>query len=44
MDIRRKSFTIRVVRHWYGLSRDVVEAPFLETLKVNLDQALSNLI
>ena len=44
MDIRKKFFTIRVVRHWNRLPRDVVDAPSLETFKVRLDQALGNLI
>ena len=38
MDKRKKFFTIRVVRHWHRLPREVVEA-----FKVRLDQALSNL-
>jgi len=37
-------FTMRVVKHWNGLPREVVEAPSLETLKTRLDRALSNLI
>ena len=44
MDIRKKFFTIRVVRHWHRLNRDVVGAPSLETFKVRLDGALSSLI
>ena len=44
MDIRKKSFTVRVVRHWNRLPRDVVDALSLETFKARLDQALSNLI
>ena len=44
LDIRNKSFTVRVVRHWNRLHRDVVDAPSLETFKVGLDQALGNLI
>ena len=44
MEIRTKSFTVRVVRHWNRLPRDVVDALSLEKLKVRLDQALSNLI
>jgi len=35
---------IRVMRHWSRLLREVVDAPSLETLKVRLDGALSNLI
>ena len=44
LDIRKKSLTVRVVRHWNGLSRDVVDAPSLETFKTRLDQVLGNLI
>ena len=36
-------FTIRVVRHWNTLPREVADAPALETFKVRLDGALSNL-
>jgi len=35
---------VRVVRHWHRLPREVVEAPSLETFKIRLDGALSNLI
>jgi len=34
-------FTVRVVRHWHRLPRDVVDAPSLETLRVRVDRALS---
>jgi len=44
LDIRKKFFTVRVVKHWHRLPREVVEAPSLETLKVKLDGALNNLI
>jgi len=32
-----------VVRHWHKLSKEVVEAPSLETFQVRLDGGLSNL-
>ncbi|KFP15374.1 hypothetical protein Z169_13924, partial [Egretta garzetta] len=44
LHIRKKFFTIRVVKHWNRLPREVVEAPSLETFKARLDGALSNLI
>ncbi|KAK4830157.1 hypothetical protein QYF61_008668 [Mycteria americana] len=44
LDLRKKLFTMRVVRHWHRLPREVVDAPSLETFKVRLDGALSNLI
>ncbi|KFP57492.1 hypothetical protein N323_07382, partial [Cathartes aura] len=43
-DIRKKFFTIRVVRHWNRLPREVVDAPSLEAFKARLDGALSNLV
>ncbi|KFP17019.1 hypothetical protein Z169_12563, partial [Egretta garzetta] len=44
LDIRKKFFPMRVVKHWNRLPREVVEAPSLETFKARLDGALSNLI
>ncbi|KFR07244.1 hypothetical protein Y956_16632, partial [Nipponia nippon] len=44
LDIRKKFFTMRVVKHWNRLCREVVDAPSLETFKARLDRALSNLI
>ncbi|KFV92639.1 hypothetical protein N326_05167, partial [Eurypyga helias] len=44
LDIRKKFFTERVVRHRKSLPRDVVDAPSLEVFKARLDEALSNLV
>jgi len=33
-----------LVKHWHRLPRDLVDALSLETFKVRLDQALSNLM
>ncbi|KFQ66103.1 hypothetical protein N335_13469, partial [Phaethon lepturus] len=44
LDIRKKFFTMRVVRHWNRLPREAVDAPSLEVFKVRLDRALSNLV
>ena len=44
MDIRKKFFTIRVLRHWHRLPRAAVDAPSLKGLKFRLDGALSNMI
>ena len=44
LDLRKKFFTMRMVKLWSGLPREVVEAPFLETFKARLDGALSNLV
>ena len=35
---------MRVVNHWHRLPGEMVDAPSLETFKVRLDRALSNLI
>jgi len=44
LDIRKKFFTMRVVRHRKQFTREVVDAPSLEFFKARLDDALSNLI
>ena len=44
LDIRKKSFTVRAVRHRHRLPSDVVDALSLEIFKARLDKALSNLI
>jgi len=44
LHIRKKFSTIRVVKHWNRLPREVVEALSLETFTTGLDGALSNLV
>jgi len=44
LGIRKNFFTMRVVKHWHRLPREVGDAPSLETFKARLDGALSNLI
>ncbi|KFP11291.1 hypothetical protein Z169_05061, partial [Egretta garzetta] len=44
LDIRKKFFTMRVVRHWNRLPRAVVDVPSMEVFKARLDGALSNLV
>jgi len=42
LDIRKKFFTVRVVKHQHRLPREVGKASSLGTFKVRLDGALSN--
>ena len=44
MGIREKIFTLRVVRRGNRLFREMMDAPSLETFKVKMDRALSNLM
>jgi len=42
--IRKKFFTMRVVKHWHRLPREAAAAPSLSVFKARLDGALSNLV
>ncbi|KFV49229.1 hypothetical protein N341_04126, partial [Tyto alba] len=44
LDIRKTFFTMRVVKYWHRLPREMVDAPSLETFKVQIDGALSILV
>jgi len=44
LDIRKTFFTMRVVKHWNRLPREVVEDPSLEIFKAGLHRAVSNLV
>ncbi|KFQ15041.1 hypothetical protein N330_13341, partial [Leptosomus discolor] len=44
LDIRKKFFTLSVLRHWNRLPKEVVDAPPLAVFKTSLDVAFSNLV
>jgi len=44
LDIKKKFFSMRVVKHWNRLSTEFVAAPSLEVFKARLDRALNNLV
>ena len=44
LDVNKKFFTMRMVRHWNSLPREAVNAPSLEVFKARLDGALNNLV
>ena len=44
LDIRKKFFPVRVLRHWHRLPREAVAAPSLAVFKARLDGAWSNLL
>jgi len=44
LDIRKKFFSVRVVRHWHRLPREIVAGPSLAVFQARLDEVLSNLV
>uniref|UniRef100_A0A8C3I6M2 Reverse transcriptase domain-containing protein n=1 Tax=Chrysemys picta bellii TaxID=8478 RepID=A0A8C3I6M2_CHRPI len=44
LDIRKKFLTVRMVKHWNKLPREVVESPSLEIFKSKLDKCLSGMV
>jgi len=44
LDIKKKFFTMRIVKHWHRLPREAVAASSLEVFKARFDGALRNLV
>ncbi|RMC12227.1 hypothetical protein DUI87_09738 [Hirundo rustica rustica] len=43
-DIRKKFFTVKMLRDWQRFLREAVDVPFLPVFKATLDEALSSLV
>ncbi|KGL81194.1 hypothetical protein N309_07332, partial [Tinamus guttatus] len=44
LDIKKKFYTERAVKHWDRLPREVVESPSLTVFKKRVDEALRDMV